>query len=289
MSDLKRIGWIGAGKMGFPICVRYKQAGHHVIALARNDAATEKLTAAGINATSTVKEVAEQSDIVFSSLSDDAALHKVAGELSNSMIHGSTFIDISTVSPKTSAEVATEFNKENTTYLRSPVSGSTAMAEGGTLTAVVSGPKQAFDDFASIFAVFARKTFHVGEGEEARVMKLVLNSMVAATSALLGEALAFGQSGGLDNATMLSVINQSAVASPLIGYKTDMIVKSDYKAAASLAMLKKDLDLLLGASATPLPLNAHIHQIYQSAMAKGLAEEDFLVLVREAQLAGAKP
>lgn len=287
MSESKGIGWIGAGKMGFPISVRYKNADHNVTVLARSAAAKAKLSNAGLMAVDSVTEVAKQSDLVFSSLSDDAAFRQVATELCNTMTKGSTFIDISTVSPSVSSEVATDFAKHNITYLRSPVSGSTAMAEAGTLTAVISGSKQAYDELASIFAVFAKKTFHVGEGEEARVMKLVLNSMVAATSALLGEALAFGQSGGLDNATMLSVINQSAVASPLMGYKTDMIVKGDYKAAASLAMLKKDLDLLLSASTTPLPLNAHIHQIYQSAMAKGLAEEDFFVLVRKAQMAGA--
>jgi 3-hydroxyisobutyrate dehydrogenase-like beta-hydroxyacid dehydrogenase len=287
MSDLKRIGWIGAGKMGFPMCLRFRHAGHHVTALARNSGALHRLDGADLAAVATVKEVAQNSDVVFSSLSNDAALQAVASQIAGSMHQGSTFIDISTVSPSVSAEVAKDFAKHRITYLRSPVSGSTAMAEAGTLTAVISGPKQAYDELVPIFAVFAKKTFHVGEGEEARVMKLVLNSIVAATSALLGEALAFGQSGGLDNATMLSVINQSAVASPLMGYKTDMIVKSDYKAAASLAMLKKDLDLLLSASSTSLPLNAHIHKIYQSAMAKGLAEEDFFVLVREAQLAGA--
>ncbi len=284
---MKRIGWIGAGKMGFPISLRYKNAGHPVTVLARNAAAKDKLSTAGLSAADTVAEVAKHSDIVFASLSDDAAFAQVASELCASMCEGSTFIDISTVSPSISAEVAKDFAKHNITYLRSPVSGSTAMAEAGTLTAVVSGPKHAYEELAAIFASYAKKTFHVGEGEEARVMKLVLNSMVAASSALLGEALAFGHNGGLDNATMMSVINQSAVASPLMGYKTDMIVKGDYKAAASLAMLKKDLDLLLSATSTALPLNTHIHQIYQTAMAKGLGEEDFFVLVREAQLAGA--
>jgi 3-hydroxyisobutyrate dehydrogenase-like beta-hydroxyacid dehydrogenase len=288
MNDLKRIGWIGAGKMGFPICVRYLQAGHKVTALARNSAAREKLAFAGITAVATIKEVAQSSDIVFSSLSNDGALRTVAMELSASMLEGSTFIDTSTVSPTVSAEVAAAFKKRNINYLRSPVSGSTFMAESGALTAVISGPRKSFDELASLFAVFARKTFHVGEGEEARVMKLVLNSMVAATSALLGEALAFGAEGGLDNATMLSVINQSAVASPLMAYKTDMIVKGDYKAAASLAMLNKDLELLLDASKHPLPLNAHIHQIYQNNIERGLNEEDFFVLVREAKSAGGK-
>ncbi len=290
MSELKRIGWIGAGKMGFPISARYKKAGHHVTVLARNAAAKDKLTAAGLTAVDTIAEVANQSDIVFSSLSDDEAFRQVANDLCKAISKGSTFIDISTVSPSISAEVAADLKKHNITYLRSPVSGSTVMAEAGTLTAVISGPKHAYDSLVAIFAVFSKKTFHVGEDEEARVMKLVLNSMVAATSALLGEALALGQSGGLDNATMLSIINQSAVASPLIGYKTDMIAKGDYKAAATLSMLEKDVDLFLKAGSTAhlsMPLNSLIQNIYHDASERGLGEQDFFVLVKDILKRGA--
>ena len=285
MSDTKRIGWIGAGKMGFPISVRFKQAGHKVTALARSAEARDKLTAAGLNSAATVAEVAHNSDIVFSSLSDDTALRSVAAELSSTMHNGATFIDISTVSPTVSAEIAAAFAKHHITYLRSPVSGSTAMATSGTLTAVISGPVQAYDSLAPIFAVFAKKTFHVGEAEEARAMKLVLNSMVAATSALLSEALAFGAKGGLDIATMLNVVNQSVVASPLIAYKTDMIVKGDYTPAATLSMLQKDVDLFLTTGTNQklkLPLASMVHAIYQKAAHDGLGERDFFVLIQDA-------
>ena len=186
-----------------------------------------------------------------------------------------------------SAEIATQLPKTNA-YLRSPVSGSTGMAEAGTLTALVSGPKSAFDAMADVFATFTKKAFHLGEAEEARYLKLAINSMVAATSALLGEALAFGSKGGLSNAAMLEVITQSAVASPLIGYKKDMIVSGDYTPAATLDMLKKDLDLLLSAAeaqGTSLPVNAGIKQIYDSASARGLGQKDFFVLVQEAESA----
>jgi 3-hydroxyisobutyrate dehydrogenase-like beta-hydroxyacid dehydrogenase len=166
------------------------------------------------------------------------------------------------------------------------------MAEAGTLTALVSGPKQAFDAMSGIFAIFTKKAFHLGEGEEARFLKLAINSMVAATSALLGEALAFGLKGGMTHAAMLDVFTQSAVASPLIGYKKDMIINGDYKPAATLDMLKKDLDLLLAAAQeqhTPLPVNSMIRDIYAAASRKGLGEKDFFVLVQEAEkAAGAK-
>ena len=280
------IGWIGAGKMGLPICHRLKDAGFKVHALGRSAAAQKTLRDAGFTVHDNVAELVAHADVIFTSVSDDAALEEVVGSALGHFRAGATFIDISTVSPQLSAKLAKLL--EGTSYLRSPVSGSTALAQAGTLTAIVSGPNATFQTMAPVFAAFTRKAFHVGKAEEARFLKLVLNSMVAATSALLAEALAFGRDGGLDNATMLSVINQSVVASPLIGYKTDMIIKDDYKAAASLAMLKKDLDLLLAAAPKPLPLGTHIQQIYQNSIERGHGEEDFFVLVREANATGVK-
>ena len=226
------IGWIGAGKMGLPICQRLKAAGHNVVVLARSEAAALSLSEAGLRPVKSIVALCENTEVVFSSITDDAILLEILDGVST-LKPSSTYIDISTVSPTASNFVAERLCKAQIYYLRSPVSGSTAMAQAGTLTAVVSGPKSKFEELAPIFEVFAKKTFHVGEGEQARYLKLVLNSMVAATSALLGEALAFGNKGGLSNAVMLDVISQSVVASPLINYKRDMIVNEDYKAAAT--------------------------------------------------------
>jgi len=282
-----RIGWIGAGKMGLPICQRLKAAGHDVVVFARTETSAENLSAQGLLVARNLADLCNTAEIVFSSISDDTALLDILDGVAT-LKKGSTYIDISTVSPQASAQMAARLLAKDISYLRSPVSGSTIMAQAGTLTAIVSGSKTVFDQHAALFEVFAKKAFHVGAGEEARYLKLVLNGMVAATSALLGEALAFGKKGGLSNATMLDVISQSVVASPLINYKRDMILSGNYKAAASLAMLKKDMDLLLKTSAISLPLSAHIHEIYHSAINQGLGEEDFFVLVRQAQSEGDK-
>lgn len=279
------IGWIGAGKMGLPICQRFKAAGHTIKVLARSNASAENLNLAGLAHTSTIADLCSNSQIVFSSITDDAALLDIANGVAANLAKGSIYIDISTVSPSASANVAAMLEKFGINYLRSPVSGSTMMAEAGTLTAIISGPKWVFDGSISIFEVFAKKSTHVGEGEEARYLKLVINSMVAATAALLGEALAFGNKGGLSNATMLDVISQSVVASPLINYKRDMIVDEYYKAAASLNMLKKDLEIFLSVGAAnkmPLPVNSKIQEIYKEASAHGLGQNDFFILVQEA-------
>lgn len=283
-----RIGWIGAGKMGLPICQRLKAAGHDVVVFARNETSAESLSAQGLHVARTLAGLCNNAETVFSSISDDAALLDILDGVAT-LKKGSTYIDISTVSPQVSKHVAARMQAKEIGYLRSPVSGSTAMAQAGTLTAIVSGPKTVFAQNAALFEVFSKKAFLVGEGEEARYLKLVLNSMVAATSALLGEALAFGNKGGLSNSTMLDVISQSVVASPLINYKCDMIVNEDYSPAATLTMLTKDLDLFLAVgreNRTPLPVSKNIREIYKTALDKGLGEKDFFVLVQEAARSG---
>jgi 3-hydroxyisobutyrate dehydrogenase-like beta-hydroxyacid dehydrogenase len=283
---MTKIAWIGAGKMGLPICKRLKAAGHDVRVLARRPEQVKALVELGFAISTTVPELIAGANVVFTAVSDDQALSDVVlnSTFTSALEPSATYIDMSTVSPAISARIATHL--AGISYLRSPVSGSTGMAEAGTLTALVSGPKQAFDNLSNIFATFTKKAFHLGEGEEARFLKLAINSMVAATSALLGEALAFGMKGGMTHAAMLDVITQSAVASPLIGYKQDMIISGDYKPAATLDMLKKDLDLLLAAAKdqhTLLPVNNMIRDIYAAASDKGLGEKDFFVLVREAE------
>lgn len=283
-----KIGWIGAGKMGLPIATRFKNSGHSVALLARREQAKAKMENMGFAAKASIAAVCEDTDLIFSSILDDAALIDIVcstGGVAGSLQKGAVFIDISTVSPDASAKAAETLQHAGIFYLRSPVSGSTVMAEAGTLTAVVSGPLATYEKLQPIFAQFARKSFYVGEAEEARAMKLVLNSMVAATSALLAEGLAFGVKGGLDVATMLNVVNQSVIASPLIAYKTDMIVKADYRPAATLSMLQKDVDLFLATGSKAkldMPLSTVVHRLYSDASKRGLGEQDFFVLVQDA-------
>ncbi len=283
---MAEIAWIGAGKMGLPVCRRLKEAGHAVRILARTPGRAATFEADGFITASSVEDLIKDADIIFTCVPDDAALAGVllTEGFATAVPKGATLIDMSTVSPAISAKAA-ENLPAGLSFLRAPVSGSTAMAAAGTLTALVSGPKAAFDSMAPVFAAFTKKSFHLGEGEEARVLKLAINSMVAATSVLLGEALALGLKGGLGNAAMLEVINQSAVASPLIGYKTNMIVSGDYAPAATLNMLMKDVDLFLDAGRgmkLDLPLNSMIAALYHAAADRGLGEQDFFVLVREA-------
>jgi len=211
-----QIGWIGMGKMGLPICVRLRGAGFPIRVLCRNPAAAAVATANGFEVARTIADAAKGADVVVSAISDDKALLVVVDGLKQVLSREQVYIDISTVSPDASAEVAAGLAPNGCAYLRAPVSGSTATATQGALTALVSGPSESFVDMAEFFAAFTKKAFLVGAAEEARYLKLAINAMLGATSALLAESLMLARKGGMDIQTIMDVVSESVVASPLI-------------------------------------------------------------------------
>jgi 3-hydroxyisobutyrate dehydrogenase-like beta-hydroxyacid dehydrogenase len=279
--------------MGLPICERLAAHAFPVTALTRGAESRERAARAGVRAASTIAGAVDGAGIVVSAISDDAALLDIvlkSGGLKETLTSSQTFVEISTVSPNASRRVAEAMAEIGVDYLRSPVSGSPALAAQGNLTAVVSGPSKAIERLAVFYEAFTRKTFVVGEAEEARYLKLVLNTLVGGTSALLAEALAMGRKGGLGEAAMMDVIVQSAVASPLLQYKRDTVVNGTYAPAFTVRQIMKDFDLIAEVSRQdhyPMPLVAQIRQQYEAAFASGCGDLDFFVLVREvAQIAG---
>jgi 3-hydroxyisobutyrate dehydrogenase-like beta-hydroxyacid dehydrogenase len=287
-SEQNRVGWIGLGKMGLPICERLKARGFQVTALARGDRGREKAADAGLESRSDIRGAIEGAGVVVSAISDDAALLDIVfapGGLTRALNHSQTFVEMSTVSPEASLRVAEAMGTIGVDYIRSPVSGSTVLAAQGALTAVLSGPAKAIERLREFYEAFTRKTFVVGEAEEARYLKLVLNTLVGGASALLAEALAMGGKGGLGVAAMMEVIAQSAVASPLLQYKREMVESGSYAPAFTVQQIMKDLDIIADVSRhdhCPMPLVAQVRQQYEAAFANGCGELDFFVLVREA-------
>ena len=146
-----QIGWIGVGKMGLPICKRLQGAGFQVRALCRNGASESIATTNGFEVARTIGETAEGADVVVSAISDDKALAAITfaeGGLKDSLRREQIYVDMSTVSPEASAQVAEALSPVGCAYLRAPVSGSTATATQGALTALVSGPAEAFGAMA---------------------------------------------------------------------------------------------------------------------------------------------
>ena len=280
---MARVGWIGLGRMGAPMAANVLAAGHDLTVWNRSSGKADALAAGGAKVAATAEGAAAGREVVFAILSDDASLRDILlGGAIAAMSPGAVLVEMSTVSPAVSAEVAAAFAARGVGYVRAPVSGSVAFAQAAKLTVLASGPDADYARVLPLLQHLSARQFHVGQGCQARVLKLALNMMVGVTAAMTGEALALGEKAGLDRDVMLDVIGASAVASPLIGYKLDMLRRRDYAPAFTAAMMAKDFDLILGAaqaSATPMPLAAQVRQGWSAMIARGDGGADFFKYV----------
>lgn len=289
----QKIGWIGLGKMGAPMALNLVKAGFPVTVYNRGAGKAEKLANAGAATAASIAELAAGSDIVISMVSDDPALEAVAAQVLGSAAPGTIYADMTTVSPAASARVAQAAAARRIAYVRAPVSGSTGFAAEATLIILTSGPREACETCAGAFAAMSRKVVYMGDAEQARHMKLVLNMMVGITAAMVGEALCFGERGGLDWATMIEVVGDSPLASPLVKYKTKMLVDRDFTPAFTAAQMAKDFDLILATAADaslPSPITAQVRQLWTAMMANGKGEQDmFACVTMLEEMAGIEP
>jgi 3-hydroxyisobutyrate dehydrogenase-like beta-hydroxyacid dehydrogenase len=285
MNAKPNLGWIGVGKMGTPMSTHLLTAGYQLAVYDVAPSAMNALTERGATAAASAAEVAEQADIIISMIPDDSALEAVAvgpQGIFQSARQGRIYIDMSTVSPATSARIGAEAEKRGIQYLRATVSGSTESAVTAALTILVSGPEDAFGQCRGIFEKLGRKVFYVGPGDQARYLKLLVNIMVGITSAMTAEALTFGKRGGIDWDQMIDIINNSVVASPLIGFKVQLLKERRYAPMFTATQMAKDFDLALDTGRNmdiPMPLTALTRQLYGAMKATGKGELDYFGLV----------
>ncbi|KAF0137683.1 MAG: dehydrogenase [Xanthobacteraceae bacterium] len=290
---MQAIGWIGLGKMGEPMARHLRMAGHGLKVWNRTAAKADRLVAAGAAPAASPADAARGSSVVFAMLADDTALRGAllgpSGAVA-AMAPGAVLVEMSTVSPAVSAELAEACAAQGVSYLCAPVSGSVAFAEDAKLTVLASGSVEVYAATVPLMRAFSAKQVHVGQGGEARVMKLALNMMVGLTAAMMGEALALGEKNGLSREVMLDVIGASAVASPLVAYKLGMLRARDYAPAFEARMMAKDFDLALGVahgSGVPIPMTAQVREGFSAMIARGDGDADFFNYVElTARLAG---
>jgi 3-hydroxyisobutyrate dehydrogenase-like beta-hydroxyacid dehydrogenase len=293
--EKERIAWIGLGKMGLPLAGRLLEAGYEVVAYDPLPDQIQKLVGRGGEGASSAMDAAIGSDFIFTMVTNDEALEKAtigpngALEVASS---GTVLVDMGTHSPKTSSLVAQRADEKDVAFLRAPVSGTRMHAADGTLTLFASGPEEIYMRCIPIFNTFTTKTSWVGEGEEARYLKLLHNAMLGVISLMLSEALAFGQKGGLELSQMLDVLNESVVTSPVIGYKTEAMKQRTFDLTFTASQMAKDLDLALSAAGqleVPMPLTAMVRQFMGAMSATGRGEEDFFAVLKlMEELAGVK-
>jgi 3-hydroxyisobutyrate dehydrogenase-like beta-hydroxyacid dehydrogenase len=219
--------------------------------------------------------------LVVTSLADDEAFEEVAGRVVAAAPPGTVLVDMSTVSPNASARVASLAELASVRYLRAPVSGNPSVVRAGNLSFIVSGARETFDDVEAVIRAIGPTSHHVGEGEQARIVKLAINLMIAVLAQVMSEALVLAEASGVSRAVLLEVMASSAAGAPFVKYKTDALLRDDFSATFTTALMEKDIDLVLNAAAeagVELPLaremKAHLH----AAIDAGYGDDDFIAL-----------
>jgi 3-hydroxyisobutyrate dehydrogenase-like beta-hydroxyacid dehydrogenase len=272
---------IGLGNMGTAIGERLLDSGRDLVVHNRTLEKAEPLHARGAAVAATIEDLAGAADVVLTSLADDAALEAVAAAVATVAPAGTTLVDLSTVSPAASSRVAALAEQASLLYLRAPVSGNPSVVRAGNLTFIVSGPREALERAEPVLLAIGRAIHDVGEGEQARLVKLAINLVIAGLAELMAEALVLAEASGVSRAALLEAMGDSAAGAPFVRYKTEPLLRDDYSATFTTSLMEKDVDLVLdaaGVAGVRLPLAAEIKTLVRSAVEAGYGDDDFMAL-----------
>ncbi len=274
---------IGVGKMGLPMARHLAAAGHSVTVSDPSLERCQLARAQGLEVSTSPAAALAAAEVVLSSLPNDAALLAVAAQVAAHAHVGAIYVDTSTVSLQASADAAQALAAKGVLYLRCTVSGNNKMAEAAQLTVMASGPRAAYNTVLPLLRTLGPNQFYLGEAEQARLMKLVVNLMIAQTSAMLAEALTLGRKGGLAWRDMWQVLTASAVASPIVKAKAVQLSERDFTPTFTVEQMIKDLDLILNAGEAcdvPLMQTAMTHQLMCAAVVQGDALDDYAAIIK---------
>ena len=242
-GEIMRVGLIGVGAMGSRMAGRLLAAHHEVVVYDRTRESTLPLQQRGAKVAATSRQLAAGVDMVFSSVTNDAALEQVMfgpdGVLAGARV-GATVVDMSTVSPLTSRRLHEAARSKGISMLDAPVSGSTAQAEQGQLVIFVGGEEDVYEKCQPILAVLGSKTFYLGPSGAGTTMKLCVNTLLGLGVQALAEAIALGEKAGLPRERFLQILSETAVVSPSQKSKLENARNDEYPAAFPLRLMLKD-------------------------------------------------
>ena len=281
-----KLGFVGIGYMGRPIARKLLEAGFRLTAYDRHRTKAEELIRYGGTVAENVAELSSSCDVVLSCLASDEAvlnIYRGADGVFANAHRGSLVVDLSTVSPQTSQELSRLGSARGVGVLDVTISGSTPAAEQGALTLFGGGDQGCFAAAESIFRVIARKYFYLGPSGSGATMKLVVNSLLGIGMQAIAEAVALGETAGLDRNRLLDVLSETAVIAPAHAGKLARAMKSDYSPQFPLRLMNKDFGLILNLAAAvgaQMPATRAAFQVNAAQSAQG-QEQDFSAVILE--------
>jgi 3-hydroxyisobutyrate dehydrogenase-like beta-hydroxyacid dehydrogenase len=279
------VGIVGLGLLGSAIASRFIKAGHAVIGFDILPARVAALTAMGGKAAPSGAAVAQSAEAVCTLLPSLAAAETAVlgrdGILAGAR-PGLTVIQMSTISPALTEQLAREVTRKGLGFLDCPVSGTTSMVERGDGSFFVGGERALYERWRPVLESALPRVVHVGRVGQAMTLKLVANLLVALHSAAAAEALTLARRAGLDLDVALDVLNSSAATSAMLKVRGPMIIRNEFPAQMKLDLFMKDLHLMQEAAAAvgaPLPFTDLAERLYAAAQAAGHGAEDLAVVV----------
>ncbi len=287
MSELSsggRAGWLGTGRMGSALARRLLAGGCDVTVFNRTAKRASPLVQAGARLAESAAELAGL-DIVFVTVgtSDDliTALLGPDGVLSGQGAPP-VVVDCSTVSADASLLVRERLAGHGAALLAAPVMGNPRAAAAGLATLAVSGPRTAFEQARPYLSLLGSGATYVGDGEQARVVKLCHNLFLGVVSQSLAEIAVLAEKSGVSRQALMACLNASVLGSAFTRYKTPALVNLDFEATFTGTLLRKDFDLGLAAARereVPMPVAALVHQLVQGLVGHGYGDLDFAALL----------
>lgn len=283
---MANLGFVGLGVMGSRMVKRLLDAGHAVVGYNRTKSKGDWLLEEGMLWGDTPKAVAEAADVTLSMVTNTEALQAVTGGSDGilaGLTPGKTYVDMSTVSPAVSRDIAAQVKELGANMLDSPVSGSVITLEEGKLTLMVGGDAAAFEEIKPILLDIGPRATHVGGNGLAVTMKIATNLSLAVQMLAFSEAVLLAEKSGIKRETAVEVLVNSVIASPMVKYRGPFVMGMPEEAWFNVNMMQKDMNLALELGRqvdVPLPTSAVTNEILTAARGMGLEEEDFAIIFK---------
>jgi 3-hydroxyisobutyrate dehydrogenase-like beta-hydroxyacid dehydrogenase len=246
-----QVGFIGLGLMGSRLVRRLDSFGWHIRAWNRSPQPADELSKCGIAIAPSVADLVADSDVIVSSLANDAAVRSVyldKGGVFSAAKPGTIVLEMSTISPELSRHLHREAHTRGVKFLDVAISGSTPAVDAGTITLLAGGDKDTFEQCAPIYESIAKQWFLIGPASSGVRMKLVVNLLLGLDMQAIAEAVSLGEHLEIDRNVLLEVLSKTAVVAPAMAGKFRKIKDNDYSPEFPLRLMSKDMDLVLDAA-----------------------------------------
>jgi len=287
MGEVERVGFAGLGAMGAGVARRLHDAGYPVVVWNRTKARADPLTEAGMGWADTPRELAASVDVLFTMLTNTAAIEATAGG-PDGVLAGlradAVWADMSTIAPDASVALAERVRGAGAYFLDCPVSGSPATLAAGQMSVMVGGDRAAFERVEELLHAIGPKVTYIGPNGHAILTKVAINLALVVSVTAFAEGVALVEKAGVDRDAVVDAALKSVIASPVIGYRAPLLV-DDTDVFADVELQQKDLVLaqeLARRLGMAVPTCAATSEMLNAARSSRSAGRDFVVSVHEA-------